>query len=98
MIHQAADALALDLSRSWVVGDAPRDVEAGKAAGCRTVLVVDPSLNPSPAAGAEAAVRADHTVSSLSEAMDVIERESLAGPVDEAGAEEAVGVEEPHEQ
>src|SRR5688572_2572686 len=33
MIHSAAEALALDLSRSWLVGDAPRDVEAGKAAG-----------------------------------------------------------------
>ena len=35
MIHQAAEALALDLTRSWVIGDAPRDIEAGKAAGCR---------------------------------------------------------------
>src|SRR6185437_5895296 len=37
MIHQAAEKLALDLSRSWVVGDAPRDIEAGKAAGCKTI-------------------------------------------------------------
>ena len=33
MILAAADKLALDLSRSWVVGDAARDIEAGKAAG-----------------------------------------------------------------
>src|SRR5215218_5779898 len=50
MILQAERQLALDLSRSWVVGDAPRDVDAGKAAGCRTVLVRDRSLKNSPAA------------------------------------------------
>src|ERR1700722_11832020 len=36
MILQAAEKLALDVSRSWVIGDAPRDIEAGKAAGCKT--------------------------------------------------------------
>lgn len=33
MILQAAEELGLDLDRSWLVGDAPRDVEAGRAAG-----------------------------------------------------------------
>jgi D-glycero-D-manno-heptose 1,7-bisphosphate phosphatase len=33
MLHAAASELDLDLSRSWLVGDAPRDVEAGIAAG-----------------------------------------------------------------
>lgn len=33
MILAAADELGLDLSRSWLVGDAKRDVEAGRAAG-----------------------------------------------------------------
>src|SRR6476469_9910163 len=41
MILQAAEKLALDLSRSWVVGDAQRDIEAGKAAGCRTIWYKD---------------------------------------------------------
>jgi D-glycero-D-manno-heptose 1,7-bisphosphate phosphatase len=75
MIHQAAGALGLDLGRSWVVGDAPRDIEAGKAAGCRTILVSHPSLSPSPAAEAQATVEPDYVVSSLQEAGDVIERE-----------------------
>jgi len=39
MLHAAAAALALDLGRSWLVGDAERDVEAGLAAGCRTVRI-----------------------------------------------------------
>lgn len=39
MLLQAAEDLEIDLSRSWFVGDVLDDVEAGKRAGCRTVLV-----------------------------------------------------------
>jgi D-glycero-D-manno-heptose 1,7-bisphosphate phosphatase len=38
MILQAARDMGLDLSRSWMVGDQERDILAGRAAGCRTVL------------------------------------------------------------
>src|SRR5687767_5322218 len=72
MILQAAEALALDLSRSWLIGDAPRDVEAGKAAGCRTILFVPPGVAASPAASAPSGVQADHTVTSLRDAIEYI--------------------------
>ena len=39
MLLQAAEDLDLDLSQSWMVGDALRDIDAGGAAGCRTVLL-----------------------------------------------------------
>ncbi len=39
MLLQAARDLNLDLAHSWMIGDAARDVEAGRSAGCRTVLV-----------------------------------------------------------
>jgi len=39
LIVDAAAELDLDLSRSVVVGDRWRDVEAGRRAGCRTVFV-----------------------------------------------------------
>jgi D-glycero-D-manno-heptose 1,7-bisphosphate phosphatase len=39
MLHQAARDLALDLTRSFMVGDRWRDIEAGQRAGCRTVYV-----------------------------------------------------------
>jgi D-glycero-D-manno-heptose 1,7-bisphosphate phosphatase len=39
MLHQAARDLALDLTRSFMVGDRWRDIEAGRRAGCRTVYV-----------------------------------------------------------
>jgi D-glycero-D-manno-heptose 1,7-bisphosphate phosphatase len=69
MIHAAAERLGLDLSRSWVIGDAPRDVEAGRAAGCRTILLRDPSLRASPAAQAPLREPPDRIVSSLTEAI-----------------------------
>ena len=42
MLLAAADALALDLRRSWMVGDTDGDVQAGRAAGCQTILVRQP--------------------------------------------------------
>jgi D-glycero-D-manno-heptose 1,7-bisphosphate phosphatase len=39
MVIDAADALGIDLSRSWMIGDRWRDVECGKKAGLRTVFI-----------------------------------------------------------
>jgi phosphoglycolate phosphatase-like HAD superfamily hydrolase len=39
MLLRAARELGMDLGRSWMVGDILDDVEAGKRAGCRTVLL-----------------------------------------------------------
>ncbi|MDQ6767728.1 MAG: HAD family hydrolase [Candidatus Eremiobacteraeota bacterium] len=36
---RAARDLGLDLAASWTVGDSPRDVEAGLAAGTRAILI-----------------------------------------------------------
>ena len=75
MLFQAAEAMNLDLSRSWVIGDAPRDIEAGKAAGCRAILFKDPSLPPSEAADVPSEAQPDFVVSSLKEAVELIARE-----------------------
>jgi D-glycero-D-manno-heptose 1,7-bisphosphate phosphatase len=40
MLRRAAYELALDLSRSWMIGDALTDLQAGKAAGAHTLLVL----------------------------------------------------------
>lgn len=42
LLLDAATDLGLDLERSWMIGDAERDIEAGRGAGCRTVLVENP--------------------------------------------------------
>lgn len=39
MILQAARDLSIDLQRSWMMGDILNDVEAGKRAGCRSILL-----------------------------------------------------------
>ena len=39
MLIEAARRHDLDLARSWMVGDQEKDVEAGRRAGCKTVLV-----------------------------------------------------------
>ena len=39
MVLDAAQALGLDLARSWMVGDRWRDIDCGKRAGLRTVFI-----------------------------------------------------------
>jgi D,D-heptose 1,7-bisphosphate phosphatase len=39
MILKAAEEFRIDLSQSWMIGDILNDVEAGKRAGCSTVLI-----------------------------------------------------------
>lgn len=39
MLLEAAADLEIDLSKSWMIGDKPIDVECGRRAGCRTVHV-----------------------------------------------------------
>jgi histidinol-phosphate phosphatase family protein len=39
MLVRAAEEKGIDLGRSWMIGDILDDVEAGRRAGCRTVLV-----------------------------------------------------------
>jgi D-glycero-D-manno-heptose 1,7-bisphosphate phosphatase len=65
LLLQAAREFALDLSRSFMVGDRWRDIEAGKRAGCAT-LFVDRAYDEEPPAGY------DHRVGSLAEACALI--------------------------
>jgi len=39
MLLDAAREMKLDLSQSWMIGDQVRDIQAGKAAGVRTILL-----------------------------------------------------------
>lgn len=39
MLLDAATTLGIDLGASWMVGDSDVDIAAGRAAGCRTVLI-----------------------------------------------------------
>lgn len=72
MLTEAAEKYGLDLSRSWMIGDQEKDVEAGRRAGCRTVLVA-PGDEPT---------AADHRVAGVGELAEFL-RQNLqpAGPV-----------------
>lgn len=39
LLLQAAERYNIDLASSWMIGDQPQDETAGKAAGCRTVVL-----------------------------------------------------------
>ncbi len=39
MLYRAAHEHGIDLSRSWMIGDILNDVEAGRRAGCKSVLI-----------------------------------------------------------
>ena len=41
MLLDAAREHEIDLTRSWMIGDSGHDVEAGRAAGCRTVRLTE---------------------------------------------------------
>ncbi len=71
MILAAAEALGLDLGRSWMIGDAERDIEAGIAAGIaveRTIVV-----------GATAVNRVGRRVGGMEEAARAIVGTGAAG-------------------
>jgi D-glycero-D-manno-heptose 1,7-bisphosphate phosphatase len=66
LLLEAAEAHAIDLSASYMVGDRWRDVEAGRRAGCRTVFIDRGyrERRPDPPA--------DHDAADLSEAAEWI--------------------------
>jgi len=65
MLLDAAAALGLDLTRSWMIGDRWRDIDCGRRAGVRTVFIdfgYAEKLHAAP----------DYSVGSFAEAADVI--------------------------
>ena len=76
MLFRAASQLSIELGSSWLIGDAPRDIEAGKSASCRTVLFTPPDVPQSPAAdqtiAEDGSNRPDHAVNSLTAAADIV--------------------------
>lgn len=72
MIQRSARRLGADLQQSFMVGDKPSDVEAGRRAGCRTILLRDDAAQTNPGA-------ADFIARDWNEAANRI-RESSTSP------------------
>ncbi|MBL8886056.1 MAG: HAD-IIIA family hydrolase [Phycisphaerales bacterium] len=69
------DFPAIDFSRSVMIGDAVRDVEAGAKAGCRTVLIADEAHGAEVLREAEEKrVKPDFVVKTIGEGADLILR------------------------
>jgi D-glycero-D-manno-heptose 1,7-bisphosphate phosphatase len=66
MLLEAANRYAIDLQRSFLIGDRWRDVDAGHAAGCRTVQIDRGYNERSPQAAP------DYSAASLTDAVDWI--------------------------
>jgi D-glycero-D-manno-heptose 1,7-bisphosphate phosphatase len=71
MLLQAASALDIDLSRSWMIGDSDSDAEAGRRAGCQTILVE----NPRSAHRRRAGDHVDYRARDVSHAVDIVANE-----------------------
>jgi D-glycero-D-manno-heptose 1,7-bisphosphate phosphatase len=77
LLHRAAAEHGLDLTRSWLIGDILDDIEAGRRAGCRTVMLD---------VGAETEWRRgplrepDHTARGLAEAAAWIVAQTRSAP------------------
>lgn len=67
MLIEAAADLQLDLDRSWMIGNSARDIEAGRRAGCHTVLLERNGPND---AGRQA--NPTRVAGSLQEAADIV--------------------------
>ena len=66
LLLEAAKERGIALSESWMIGDRWRDIDAGRAAGCRTIFVDHHYANePAPK-------RPDFTVGSLAEAVPIV--------------------------
>ncbi|MEM7680442.1 MAG: HAD-IIIA family hydrolase [Planctomycetota bacterium] len=103
MLLRAAQDLDLDLSTSWMVGDQMRDVQAGAAAGARTVLLRDdadrllefePANTPgvtadTPEPGQPAPAKPDLIATSLVEAVRLIAQQRHAVEATEPSADAA---------
>lgn len=72
MLLKAAGEMDLELAGSWMIGDSPRDIEAGQRAGCRTIRVRTRQPLPKQMDQEDEGVQADFTVRNLAEAAKTI--------------------------
>ncbi len=74
LIHTIAQQQHITLAASYFIGDTWKDVEAGRSAGCRTILLRRPYND---------GTDADHVVSNMVEATEMV----LSGTSSESGAD-----------
>jgi D-glycero-D-manno-heptose 1,7-bisphosphate phosphatase len=92
MLLAAAAEMNIDLTRSWMIGDSDRDVEAGRSAGCKTILISSTHSDP----GHRHESKPDFVAVNLREAVNIVKRhhrtvhDRRVTPVPEISDEEAL--------
>jgi D,D-heptose 1,7-bisphosphate phosphatase len=75
MLHKAAEEMDIDLSQSWCIGNGSRDVEAGRRAGCKTILIDKPAHHkPAAPTVSPGAAVPDHRAVNIKEAVNIIKK------------------------
>lgn len=64
LVEQAVRDFGIDLSQSWMIGDKETDIEMGKSAGCKTILI--------PSVKLEGTIHPDYVAKDLYDAIDFI--------------------------
>lgn len=78
MLLQAAVRHDIDLARSWMIGDGLVDVQAGRAAGCRTILLTRLKLGEIERFLSIEGAEPDFIAASLSAALEIIRGAKVA--------------------
>ncbi|MHC4520174.1 MAG: D-glycero-alpha-D-manno-heptose-1,7-bisphosphate 7-phosphatase, partial [Planctomycetota bacterium] len=75
MLLAAAKEMDIDLSKSWIVGDSQPDMEAGRSAGCRTILLRSASAGHEESGSEEV----DYVAVNIREAANMIKKSHRSG-------------------
>ncbi|MHC4440962.1 MAG: D-glycero-alpha-D-manno-heptose-1,7-bisphosphate 7-phosphatase [Planctomycetota bacterium] len=70
MLVKASLERNIDLSASWMIGDSLHDVQAGRAAGCRTILICNDAATADTGKSGEI----DFVAKSLDEAVEIVQK------------------------
>jgi D,D-heptose 1,7-bisphosphate phosphatase len=71
MLLAAAKEMDIDLAESWLIGNSDSDIEAGRRAGCKTLLIDHPALYRKHASGK---VPPDYKAVNIKEAVNIIKQ------------------------
>jgi D-glycero-D-manno-heptose 1,7-bisphosphate phosphatase len=75
MLLTAAKDMDIDLEQSWCIGNSIRDIEAGKRAGCKTILIDSLSHQKQPETHtAKSDIKPDYKGVNLREAVNIIKK------------------------
>jgi D-glycero-D-manno-heptose 1,7-bisphosphate phosphatase len=90
MLLAAAQEMEIDLPRSWMIGNSVRDIEAGRDAGCRTILIGSKPSETSETGKS----KPDFVAVNMREAVNIVKRhhhdipEKQVVPLSETGDEQ----------